>query len=115
MLSESSYLFGIYTYLIAGCFLAGFLAYLVRSWLPASLRLPFFLLLLALCLTPAYPSDRVETMAPALIVAGFRILLYGVDSAIHAIRPLVFTVFLSFGVSAFYLLFRSRRSSKTSR
>ncbi len=115
MLSESSYWFAIYTYLIAGALFSLYFVYLARSWLSARFRVPFFLFLLALFLTPAYSSNTEDTMAPALIVAGFRILTYGIDSAAHAIRPLVFTIFISLVVSIFYLLLKAHRSTKSSK
>lgn len=42
----------------------------------------------ALLLTPAYPQPGVDTMAPALIVAGFELLLNGPEAAGHAFKPL---------------------------
>ena len=43
-----------------------------------------------LLLTPAYPKAGVDTMAPAVIVAAFQILTQDIDSAQHALKPLVF-------------------------
>ena len=48
------------------------------------------LLLAALLLTPAYPKEGVDTMAPALIVAAFQFMTAGVEGARHALRPLIF-------------------------
>jgi len=44
----------------------------------------------ALLLTPAYPKDGVDTLAPALIVASFQLLTEGFEAAGHALRPLGF-------------------------
>lgn len=42
----------------------------------------------ALLLTPAYATMQAETFAPAVLVAVFQSAFFGVDTAMHAIRPL---------------------------
>lgn len=42
----------------------------------------------ALLLTPAYANMQADTFAPAVLVAVFQTAFFGVDTAIHAIRPL---------------------------
>ena len=90
MLSESSYLAGIYVYVGSAVLLVLCLAYwLGRSW-PAGWAALIALLVAALLLTPAYPRDGIETMAPALVVAGFQFFTEGLEAARHALRPLAF-------------------------
>jgi hypothetical protein len=88
LLTESSYLAAIYVYCgaaIAACLVLAW-------WLGRRLRslwgIALLLLAAALLLTPAYPQPGVTTMAPALIVAGFELLLNGPDAARHALKPL---------------------------
>ncbi len=89
MLNDSSYHIALATYLGAGFLAVLLLAWwLLRRW-PGFPSLLFVLLGAALVLTPAYPGEGVTTLAPALIVAGFTIFTEGVESAEHAIRPLV--------------------------
>jgi len=68
--------------------LLGLIVWLRKTWRPAWLGLVIFFAA-ALLLTPAYPGPGVDTMAPALIVAGFQLATNGVDAAEHALRPLV--------------------------
>lgn len=88
MLTEASYHTAIYAY--TGAALIALL--LLVWWLRRSWGRGWRLLLLlggaALLLTPAYPQEGVDTVAPALVVAAFQILTDGVDSAMHALRPL---------------------------
>lgn len=90
MLSESSYLTAIYVYMGS----AGVLILYVGWWLSRHLRAAWVtlavLLLAALLLTPAYPKEGVQTMAPALVVAAFQYLTVGPEGAAHAMRPLIF-------------------------
>jgi hypothetical protein len=88
LLTEASYHTAIYVY--AGAALLALLLlvwWLRRSW---SRGWRLFLLLAgsALLLTPAYPQQGVDTLAPALVVAGFQMFTEGVDNAMHALRPL---------------------------
>ena len=77
MLSESSYLTAIYCYVGAAVVMLLYLAWwLGRHWRPGWVAL-VVLLAAALLLTPAYPRPDVDTMAPALIVAGFQMLTEG--------------------------------------
>ncbi len=90
MLSESSYLTAIYAYVGAACVMLLYLAWwLGRHWRAGWVAL-VVLLGAALLLTPAYPKDGVETLAPALIVASFQLLTDGFEAAEHALRPLGF-------------------------
>lgn len=89
MLTESSYLTAIYTYV--GAALAILLClgwWLSRHWRAGWVALTV-LLGAALLLTPAFPREDVTTLAPALIVAGFQWFTEGSEAARHAIKPLV--------------------------
>ncbi|MEM9257321.1 MAG: hypothetical protein AAGA91_17915 [Pseudomonadota bacterium] len=88
MLDESSYHLALYLYIGAA-----FLVVLCLAWALGSRRYPGWtalvvLLSAALLLTPAYPKEGVQTMAPALIVAGFQFFTEGYSAAEHALRPL---------------------------
>lgn len=88
MLTETSYLTAIYTYCGAAVLVCLVLAWwLWRRWRNVWAALAVTLSG-ALLLTPAYPQPGVETMAPALIVAGFELLLNGPEAAGHALKPL---------------------------
>lgn len=88
MLTESTYLTAIYSYCGAAILVALLLAWwLGRRWRNGWTAL-IVLLSAALLLTPAFPQPGVNTMAPALIVAGFEFLLNGPEAAQHAIKPL---------------------------
>lgn len=90
MLSESSYHTALYIYIGSASFILIYLAWwLSRHWRAGWVALAV-LLAAALLLTPAYPNDTVNTMAPALIVAGFQMMTGGVEGAMHALRPLAF-------------------------
>ncbi len=67
--------------------LAALFFWLRRSWRPVW-RWLLLLTGLALLLTPAYPYEGVDTLAPALIVAAFQLLTAGPEAAQHALRPL---------------------------
>lgn len=113
MLSEASYMTAIYAYVGAACaILLIFALWLGRRWRPAWATL-VVLLLAALLLTPAYPKDGVDTMAPALIVAAFQLLTYGYEAALHALRPLGFMSALAVGLTVLLRLtiFRRRRAN----
>jgi len=90
VLSESSYLTAMYTYIGAALAMMACLGWWFRRWDPGLVAL-MVLLAGALLLTPAYPRDGVDTFAPALIVAVFQYVNEGVAGARHAIRPLGFT------------------------
>ena len=90
MLSESSYMTALYVYIGAALATMLYLAWwLSRHWRAGTVAL-CVLLAGALLLTPAYPKEGVETLAPALIVAAFQFLTEGLDGAMHALRPLAF-------------------------
>lgn len=87
MLSESSYLTAIYTYIGAACAIMLLLGlWLGRHWRPAWVTL-VVLLAGALLLTPAYPETG-DTIAPALVMAAFQFLTNGFAAAQGALRPL---------------------------
>jgi hypothetical protein len=109
MLSEESYLTAIYVYLGAAGLILLYLAWwLGRSWRPAWAALAV-LLAAALLLTPAYPKDGVDTLAPALIVAGFQIFTEGVEAAEHALRPLAMACGIALVVAVLLRLTLFRR------
>ena len=88
--------------------------WLSRHWRPGWVAL-VVLLGAALLLTPAFPKEGVDTMAPALIVAGFLLFTDGFEAAQHALRPLGFMSGLAV-VTAFLLrltVFRRRPERKT--
>ncbi|MEM8660268.1 MAG: hypothetical protein AAGF35_05230 [Pseudomonadota bacterium] len=88
MLSESSYVTALYIYIGAGLAFVVYLAwYLSRFCRPATVAF-WVLLSAALLLTPAYPSAGIDTLAPALVVAGFQYFTQGQEGAMHALRPL---------------------------
>jgi hypothetical protein len=111
MLTESSYLMAIYVYCGAAILVALLLAWwLGRRW-PNSWTALIVLLSAALLLTPAFPQPGVETMAPALIVAGFEFLLNGPEAAQHAVKPLSIACGLA-AVMALVLRFSVLRPGK---
>ena len=110
MLSESSYLTAIYAYIGAACLMLIYLTWwLYRHWQSGWILLPV-LLAAALLLTPAFPREGVDTMAPALIVAGFQLMFVGPESAGHALRPLGFMCGLAVALAVVlrYTIFRRR-------
>ena len=114
MLDEQSYLMAIYVYLgAAGIMLLYCAWWLARHWQSRWVAL-VVLVMAALLLTPAYPRAGVDTMAPALIVAVFQVATEGVDSAKHALRPLVFMCGLAVIIALFLslTLFRKPKSRK---
>lgn len=88
MLTQSAYVTGLVTYVLA----ALFALWLMHRWLLASLpvfwRLLVILPLAALALTPAYTQPGGDTMAPALVVGAFQWITAGPEGAAHALRPL---------------------------
>lgn len=88
MLSESSYLTAMYVYVGSAVIILLYLTWwLARHWRPGWVAL-VVLLAAALLLTPAYPKEGVTTLAPALVVAAFQFLTYGMEGAQHALRAL---------------------------
>jgi hypothetical protein len=111
VLSDSSYLTAMYTYLGAG---SAFLVYLAlilgRSWQWRAAWVTLVVLIAAaLLLTPAYPDTDIQTLAPALIVAIFEGLINGPEAAQHAIRPLVYMLGLALLLSIVLSLTLFRR------
>lgn len=88
MLTESSYLTAIYIYCGAAIAVSLVLAWWLGRRLRSFWAVALLLLCAALLLTPAFPQPGVTTMAPALIVAGFELLLNGPEAAQHALKPL---------------------------
>lgn len=88
MLSEESYLTGIYAYVGAACIALLYMTWwLNRHWRASWVALTV-LLLAALLLTPTNAGVGVATLAPALIVALFEALVHGPDAALPALKPL---------------------------
>lgn len=111
MLSDSSYMAAMYAYGGAGLLVVLLLAWwLGRRWRSGWAALPV-LMAAALLLTPAYPREGVDTLAPALVVAGFQAATEGVEAAEHAIRPLLVTCALALVLSLLlrFTLFRRRK------
>lgn len=111
MLTESSYLFAIYVYVGAAGLALLYLGWMCRRF-PVALVSLIVLLGAALLLTPAFPREGVDTMAPALVVAGFQLFTEGFEAAVHAIRPLAYASGLALIVSIclwLVVLLRRRR------
>jgi len=90
VLDDTSYRMAIYVYTGAAGVLVLYVGWwLSRHWRPAWVCL-VVLLLAALLLTPAYPGEGMDTMAPALVVFGFKFLTSGLSGAAYALRPLLF-------------------------
>ena len=88
MLTTQSFIIAVLSYGLAA--LVG-LAMIRRLWVRRSASLASSVvmgLIGGLLLTPAYPRDGVDTLAPAFVVAGFQIATEGVESAQHALKPL---------------------------
>ncbi|MAT93931.1 MAG: hypothetical protein CME59_15175 [Halioglobus sp.] len=112
MLTETSYLTAIYVYAGAGLLVALCLAWwLGRRWGGGWTSL-LVLLCAALLLTPAFPREGADTMAPALVVAAFQLLTDGMDAARHALRPLAYACGLAVVLALLLRLtvFRRRRA-----
>jgi hypothetical protein len=109
VLTEASYLTAIYTYVGAALALILCLIW----WLGRRGRGGWVTLLVlltaALLLTPAFPREGVDTLAPALVVVAFQIFTEGPDAAEHALRPLAMMCGLALGLSALLWLTVFRR------
>ncbi len=113
MLSDSSYMTALYAYCGAAVLFVLCLVWWVgRRWRSGWSAL-LVLLAAALLLTPAYPREGVDTVAPALIVAGFQLATEGVEAAEHALRPLMFTSALAAVLALLlgFTLLRKRKSA----
>jgi hypothetical protein len=110
MLTSSSYLLAMASYLGAGLLALLLLAW----WLRARPLLACWLFFsgAAVLLLPAYPEPGMETLAPALVVAAFQLGTGGVDDAMHALRPLGLTLLIAQvpGLGAGAWLRRRRRA-----
>jgi hypothetical protein len=86
MLTEAGYLIAMLVYLLAG--LAGVV--LFARWLTgrSGWRVFWVLTGAALLMTPALPRPGMDTLAPALVVAGFQLATEGLEASMHALRPL---------------------------
>jgi hypothetical protein len=114
MLTESTYLLGLYLYLGAAGTLVLYTAWWSwRSWRPFWAALAV-LIMAALLLTPAYPGPGVATLAPALIVAGFQLMTEGPEAAQHAIKPLLFMLAVGSTIALLLqaLVFRKRGQAR---
>ena len=117
MLTEESYLMAMYAYLgSAGVLILYMGWWLSRHWRPTWVTL-VVLLMAALLLTPAYPKEGVDTMAPALVVFGFQFMTSGMEGAIHALRPLQFMCIAAvvLTVLMWLVFFRRRTRGSTSK
>jgi len=116
VLTEESYLSAIYVYCGAAVIALLLLVWWLRkSWRPAWLVFGF-LSGAALLLTPAFPESGTDTLAPAAIVAGFQLLTDGLESAEHALRPILFMLALAVALSLLlrFTLLRNRSGAPTS-
>jgi hypothetical protein len=114
VLTESSYHTAIYTYTGAACAIVLILGiWLRRHWRPVWVAL-VVLLGAALLLTPAYPREDAATLAPALIVAGFRFLTDDPQAAGPALGALAFTsgVAVALALLLQVTLFRRHRRAR---
>ena len=114
MLTESTYLLGLYLYLGAAGTLVLYTAWWSwRSWRPFWAAL-VVLIMAALLLTPAYPGPGVATLAPALIVAGFQLMTEGPEADQHAIKPLLFMLAVGSTIALLLqaLVFRKRGQAR---
>lgn len=111
MLNADSYTLALSIYLGAGLLAALCIAYWFgrRGW--GGTAALFSLLTIAMLLTPAYPRQGVDTMAPALVVAAFQYFTEGQAAAMHAVRPLVLMCGIAVVLALLLklLLFRQRR------
>ena len=116
MLSESSYLTAIYTYLAAAGAIVLYLAWILgRKWQWRAGWVTLVVLLsAALLFTPAYPDPSIKTFAPALIVVVFESLINGPEAAQHAVKPLMYMAGLALIVTVLLRLtfFRTRVNQK---
>jgi hypothetical protein len=116
VLSDSSYLTAMYTYLGAASAVLVYLALILgRNWQwRAGWVALVVLIAAALLLTPAYPDANIKTLAPALVVAVFEGLINGPEAAQHAIRPLAYMLGLALLLSILLRLTIFRRREKKS-
>ncbi len=91
MLSESSYHLAMGVYLAAGLLAALVFMLWARKLVGGAWAFALGLLAAALLLTPAWQGADAETLAPALIVAGFEWATDSREAADHALRPLAWT------------------------
>lgn len=110
MLSDGSYMMALYVYCGAAVlFVLCFGWFLLRRW-RGIWALMLVCLAAALMLTPAFPREGVDTLAPALVVAGFQLATEGREAAQHALRPLATMCAVALGVALLLrvTLFRAR-------
>ena len=116
MLTEESYLVAMYAYIGA----AGIMILYVGWWLSRHWRAGWVtlvvLLMAALLLTPAYPREGTDTLAPALVVFGFQYMTQGIHGAAHALRPLQFMCAAAAVISVLlWLVFFRRKTPSRAR
>ena len=93
VLETGSYITALFSYSMAAI-----IALLVMVWWLLKLGWARFWIALlfwlgaAVLLTPAYATMQAETFAPAVLVAVFQTAFFGLDAALHAIRPLGFAM-----------------------
>jgi energy-converting hydrogenase Eha subunit B len=103
VLETSSYISALATYSAAAL-----IALLVMVWWLIKLEWGRFWVALlfwlgaAVLLTPAYASMDADTLAPAVLVAVFQTVFFGVDTALHALRPLGMVVGLAAVLGCFH-------------
>ena len=113
MLTETAYRYALYFYVGGGGLFLFSLVYFAKHLIKSNFIFPLLLFLCALILTPAYPSDGIKTMAPAVIVYVFQVFIHGPDSAEHALRPLALGFTLAAIISGFSIVIRRIFSSRT--
>lgn len=116
MLTDVSYQTAIYAYLGAALLaLLCFGWWLSWRWRPGWVAV-VVCIFAALLLTPAFPNEKAETLAPALIVAGFQFFVYGYEEAEDAIRALAtFTAAALVFALLFWVVFLRGRVSRQAR
>ncbi|MGB1141263.1 MAG: hypothetical protein ACPG1A_10215 [Halioglobus sp.] len=116
MLTDASYQYAIYAYV--GSALLALLCFgwwLSWRWRPGWVAV-VVCVLAALLLTPAFPNENAETLAPALIVVGFQFFVYGYEEAESAIRALAtFSGAALVFALLFWVIFLRGRTSRQAR
>ena len=105
MLTTGPYLIAWLVYIVSVAGMIYSLPYILRLSKSRTLILPFRLLLAALLLTPVAPQMGSETLAPALIVTGFDLLVNGGEVAARTGLPIliVFGTLVSLLLMTYFL------------
>lgn len=117
MLTESGYQGALIVYIGAALMALALFNVWFLPRASVGLRLLITLPLAALLLTPAYIDPEAATLAPAVVVTGFRWLSLGIDEAMHSLRPLLLFTGVSFvlGLTVFAVgALRRRRPREAS-